>query len=80
MAFSDFKTISDVLEKFRITYVENDFLEVVDSPKPSAQFLQEFEFCRQHIDVFASEAARCEVIIFTTCANCFCMLLDEKTH
>lgn len=64
MAFSDFKTISDVLEKFRITYVENDFLEVVDSPKPSAQFLQEFEFCRQHIDVFASEAARCEVIIF----------------
>lgn len=64
MAFSDFKTISDVLEKFRITYVENDFLEVVDSSKPSAQFLQEFEFCRQHIDVFASEAARCEVIIF----------------
>ena len=64
MAFSDFKTISDVLEKFRITYAENDFLEVADPSNPSEQFLQEFEFCRQHIDVFASEAARCEVIIF----------------
>ena len=26
--------------------------------------MKEFEFCLQHIDVFASEAARCEAIIF----------------
>ena len=65
MAFSDFKTIPEVQEKFRITYTENDFF-AVEEPTigPSGQFLQEFEFCRQHIDVFASEAARCEAIIF----------------
>lgn len=64
MAFSDFKTISEVLEKFRIVYTENDFFNVEEPSHPSEQFLQDFEFCREHIDVFASEAARCETIIF----------------
>ena len=65
MAFSDFKTIPEVQEKFRITYTEDDLFGVEESALlPSEQFLQEFEFCRRHIDVFASEAARCEVIIF----------------
>ncbi|MDE0427351.1 hypothetical protein F4Y59_07270 [Candidatus Poribacteria bacterium] len=64
MAFSDFKAISEVLEKFRIVYTEKDFFTVEVPLNPSEQFLQDFEFCRQHIDVFASEAARCEVIIF----------------
>ena len=64
MAFSDFKAISEVLEKFRIVYREKDFFTVEVPLNPSEQFLQDFEFCRQHIDVFASEAARCEVIIF----------------
>ena len=65
MAFSDFKTIPEVQEKFRITYAENDFFGI-EEPLicPSEQFLKEFEFCRRHIDVFASEAARCEAIIF----------------
>ena len=65
MAFSDFKTISEVLEKFRITYTVKDFVEIDgNSCTPSEQFLEEFEFCTQHIDIYASEAARCEVIIF----------------
>ena len=64
MAFSDFKTISEVLEEFRIVFAENDFFHVEKPLNPSEQFLQDFEFCRQHIDVFASEAARCETIIF----------------
>ena len=65
MAFSDFKTIPEVLEKFRITYTTKDFVHIEEIPDtPSEQFLQEFEFCIQHIDVFASEAARCEAIIF----------------
>ena len=34
MAFSDFKTISDVLEKFRIVYKEKDFF-VVEEPTHS---------------------------------------------
>lgn len=65
MAFSDFKTISEVLEKFRITYTVKDFVEIDEnSCPPSEQFLEEFEFCTQHIDIYASEAARCEAIIF----------------
>lgn len=64
MAFSDFKTIPDVQEKFRIRHVENDFIETQHTADPSEQFLQELEFSRQYIDVFASEAARCEAVIF----------------
>ncbi|MDE0556240.1 MAG: hypothetical protein OXI24_18660 [Candidatus Poribacteria bacterium] len=63
MAFSDFKTISEVQEKFRITYAEDDFFKVQPT-NPSAEFLQDFEFTRAHINVFASEAARCEAVIF----------------
>ena len=64
MAFSDFKTISEVLETFRIRYTENDFFQVEEPLGPSKHFLQDFAFCRENIDVFASEAARCETIIF----------------
>ncbi len=63
MAFSDFKTLSEVQEKFRITYAEDDFVMAETSP-PSAEFLRDFEFTREHIHVLASEAARCETIIF----------------
>ncbi|MYH82997.1 hypothetical protein F4141_20125 [Candidatus Poribacteria bacterium] len=63
MAFSDFKTISEVQEKFRITYSEDDFVKSEPST-PSAEFLRDFEFTREHINVFASEASRCETIIF----------------
>ena len=63
MAFSDFKTISEVQEKFRIIYTEDDFVEAEPS-NPSEEFLRDFEFTREHINVFASEAARCETIIF----------------
>ena len=52
MAFSDFKTLSEVLEKFRIVYKEKDFFSVEVPLNPSVQFLQGFEFCREHIDVY----------------------------
>ena len=64
MAFSDFKTISEVQEKFGITYAMNDFVGTDEILKPSEHFLQEFEFCMQHINVFASETSRCEAVIF----------------
>ena len=64
MAFSDFKAIPEVQERFRIRHVENDFIETENSAGPSEQFLQEFEFNREYIDVFASEGARCEAVIF----------------
>ena len=63
MVFSDFKKISEVQEKFRIRYSANDFFEVEEA-KPSEQFLQDFEFSMQHINVFSSEASRCEAVIF----------------
>lgn len=63
MAFSDFKNVSEVLEKFQITYTESDFLHSERS-NPSAHFLEDFEWTRQHVDVFASEGARCEAAIF----------------
>ena len=64
MAFSDFKAISEVQERFGIRYSENDFFSVEETLIPSEHFLQEFEFTRQHINIFGSEAARCEAVIF----------------
>ena len=43
MAFSDFKAISEVQEKFRIKYASDDFFDV-EAKNPSEQFLQELEF------------------------------------
>ena len=64
MAFSDFKAIPDVQERFGIKHVENDFVRIEETDAPSVQFLQELEFSRQHINIFASEGARCETIIY----------------
>ena len=63
MAFSDFKQISEVQEKFRIKYTANNFFKVEEANPPS-QFLQEFQFTMENINVFSSEASRCEAIIF----------------
>lgn len=65
MAFSDFKTIPEVQEKFRITYALDNFLKRAETlGLPSEQFLQELAFSMQHIDVYASEGARCETLIY----------------
>ena len=63
MAFSDFKKVSEVQEKFRIKYITNDFFKV-EAASPSEQFLQEFKFTMENVNVFSSEASRCEAIIF----------------
>ncbi len=63
MAFSDFKVISDVQEKFRIKYTANNLFKV-EEVNPPSQFLQEFQFTMENINVFSSEASRCEAIIF----------------
>ena len=65
MAFSDFKAIPDVQMRFGIKHIDNDFIELEDiADAPSSQFREELEFSRQYIDVFISEGARCEAIIF----------------
>ena len=76
MAFSDFKMISEVQEKFRITYSEDDFVKSEPST-PSAEFLRDFEFTREHINVFASEAARCEAIIFPVLKESYKAYADQ---
>ena len=64
MAFSDFKAIPDVQEKFRITYAADNFLESVESLNPSDQFLNELEFNMKYINVYTSEGARSETTIY----------------
>lgn len=64
MAFSDFKTIPDVQKKFGIRHIENDFIKIEEPVSPSEHFLQELEFSRQYIPIFASEGARCEAVIY----------------
>ncbi|NES79397.1 MULTISPECIES: hypothetical protein [Okeania] len=62
MAFSDFKTISDVQKKYRIKYSEENLI-VSQELLPSDSFIKDFEFNKENIDLFASEASRSEIII-----------------
>ena len=79
MAFSDFKVISEVQEKFRITYAIRDFIGAEETLSPSDQFLQEFEFCMEHINVFASETSRCEAVIFPVLKEIYKGYTDRYT-
>ena len=63
MAFSDYKNISQVQNEYSVKYEEENFIPAADL-QPSASFLAEFAFTLQNIDVYTSEAARTEAIIF----------------
>jgi len=63
MAFIDFKSIQQVQETFNIKYNEAEFI-VYSDLEPSAAFMAEFTFSRQNIDIFSSEASRCENVIY----------------
>lgn len=63
MSFSQFQNIPEVQRKYAIKYQENNFITL----KPmtiTKSFQTEFDFNIKNMDVFASEAARCEIIIF----------------
>ncbi len=64
MAFSDFKTLTEVQKRFEIRDSASDFVSGDNLLNPSEQFLQGLAFARQHLNVFRSEAARCEAIIY----------------
>ena len=64
MAFSDFKTLTEVQKRFEIRDSASDFVSGDTLLNPSEQFLQGLAFARQHLNVFQSEAARCEAIIY----------------
>jgi len=63
MSFSEFQNIPEVQKKYGIKYQEDNFIPVEDR-LVSAIFREEFEFNLLNMDAFASEAARCEIIIF----------------
>lgn len=63
MSFSDYKSISQVQAEFRIKYQEENFISYQEYPV-SSKFAEEFEFNQRNMDVFSSEASRCEIVIF----------------
>jgi hypothetical protein len=63
MAFSDYKNIAQVQKEFGVKYEETNFIPAVEL-EPSPVFQSEFAFTLETIDVFTSEAARTEAIIF----------------
>jgi len=66
MPFSEFKDIPQVQRKYEIKYQESHFItanDFNDFVVPDI-FKQEFDFNVKNLDIFASEAARCEIIIF----------------
>ncbi len=64
MSFSDYKNISQVQKRFGIRYKEEDFIVVHEDVEPSPGFVEEFEFNREHIDIYTSESSRSEAVIF----------------
>jgi hypothetical protein len=63
MAFSDYKSLAQVQEEFQVKYQEADFVSPLAIELPSL-FCEEFDFNLSSMDAFASEAARCELVIF----------------
>lgn len=62
MPFSNFKNIADVQKTYHIRYTESSFISANKVTVPPV-LLEEFEFNKEHIDVFSSEASRSELII-----------------
>ena len=62
MAFSDYKHIAQVQQEYHITYHDAHFLTACPK-EPSPQFLAEFAFNLENIDVYTSEGSRSEMII-----------------
>lgn len=62
MAFSDYKNIAQVQKEYGVTFREENFIVALDL-EPSVSFQNEFEFNRENIDVYTSEASRTELVI-----------------
>ena len=63
MAFSDYRTLSQVQQEFQIIYQEAAFI-AAPAVEPPRSFREELAFTLEYIDVYTSEAARTEAIIF----------------
>ncbi len=78
MAFTDFKSIAQVQVEYNIKYSEESFISYLDL-KPSEHFRKEFEFNLENIDVFTSEASRCENVIYPILREVYKSFVDKYT-
>lgn len=62
MSFSQFKNIAEVQKAYNIRYAESSFISAINVTVP-AVLIEEFEFNKENIDIFSSEASRSELII-----------------
>lgn len=76
MAFSDYKTLSQVQREYQIKYDEGTFIEK-KSIAPTDHFVTEFNFNIRTMDAFSSEAARCELLIFPILREAYKKLSTE---
>lgn len=78
MAFTDFKSIALVQLEYNIKYAEENFISYIDL-EPSEPFRKEFEFNLENIDVFTSEASRCENVIYPILREVYKSFVDQYT-
>ena len=63
MAFTNFKSIADVQSAYDIRHIWGNFVH--DAPiEPSTALVEDFKFKYENIDIFSSETARKENIIY----------------
>lgn len=62
MSFSQFKNIADVQKAYNIRYAESSFISSIEVTVPPV-LIEEFEFNKENIDIFSSEASRSELIV-----------------
>jgi len=63
MAFTDYKNLSMVLQKFHITYTAENFVKV-NTVDIHPFFLEDFSFSKSHMDTKVSEYAICESMVY----------------
>ena len=78
MAFTDVTSIMQVQEAYQIRYTQADYIQYGDV-EPSPAFLEEFAFSQRHINIFASEAARCENVIYPILREVYKKYADSFT-
>lgn len=78
MGFTDFKSLAQVQQEYNIKYVEESFISYSEL-KPSEQFCKEFEFNLENIDVFTSEASRCENVIYPILREVYKSFVNQYT-
>jgi len=62
MAFSDFKSVAEVQQKYQIKYKEETFI-LPQELDPPDHLVKDFKFSKENIDIFSSEASRSEILI-----------------